>query len=228
MSGILVGTRQMYSGGAPYSRYCRRMKRFWVGVGALLALGVGSGCNPVAISKCHDEMKASQEEMLKIDTENLAEVESALVAVNRAHAACVAAERDDEVSQIADAQKKLMRQVEGLRELQDRPKTPPLTEEALAKLAKTGDPDCPRGQQYEHHQNKQMIRCTGPQLVEMNWLQAKGHFERRGFSSIERGLIYVWSGVRRCMIISTRFRTQRLDPSASPLCLIREFPGRKW
>jgi hypothetical protein len=91
------------------------------------------------------------------------------------------------VSKIADAQKKLTRQVEGLRELQDRPKTPPMTEAELAMLDKAGDPDCPKGQHYVHHQNKKMIRCTGPLLVEVNWEQAKGHFERRGFSSIEKG-----------------------------------------
>lgn len=152
----------------------------------MISSGVVGGCNPVAVSKCHDEMKASQEEMLKIDTENLTQVESALVAVNRAHQACLAAERDDEVSKIAEAKQKLERQVAGLREIQNRVKSPPLTEEALAKLAQSGDPDCPRGQQYEHHQNKQMIRCTGPQLFEMNWQQAKGHFERRGYSIIEK------------------------------------------
>lgn len=150
-------------------------------------LSLAAGCNPMAISKCHDEMQSSQEVMLKIDTENLEQVESALAAVTRAHDACVAADRDEEASQVADAKEKLTRQVQGLKEIANRPKKKALTEAELAKLVKVGDPDCPRGQQYEHHQNKQMVKCTGPQIIEMNWEQAKGHFERRGYSVIEKG-----------------------------------------
>lgn len=197
--------------------------RSWLVVAALGALAWG--CNPMAISKCHDEMQSSQELMLKIDTENLEQVQEALVAVERAHAACVAADRDEEANQVADAREKLTRQVEGLKEIANRPKKKALSEAELAQLVKVGDPDCPRGQQYEHHQNKQMVKCTGPQIIEMNWEQAKGHFERRGYAVIEKGpLLRLERGAH-----VYDFEFDKAQSKKGPKCLtIVPDPGVPW
>ncbi len=139
-------------------------------------------CDFAAIKQCHSEMEGSQKAMLEMDSEEIEQVKSALAAVVRTHEACVAAGRSDEVSKVADAKRKLEAQVRALEERAGRKKRPKLSEAELAALEKKGDPSCPKGQQYEHHQNNKLISCTGKQIVEMNAAEATEYLERRGFT----------------------------------------------
>src|SRR5690606_23066563 len=57
----------------------------------------------------------------------------------------------------------------------------------LAELEKKGDPDCPKGQGYEHPQSEKMIKCTGEQLAEMPEEKARSHFQKRGYKISDLG-----------------------------------------
>jgi len=194
-------------------------------MGAVVAVAILSGCNPVAIKKCHDEMSTSQQAMMDMDSDNIEQVEKALAAVNAAVSACEAAERADETSKVKDAQKKLSHQLEGLKEKANRPKLKPLSPAELEKLEKNGDPMCPRGQEYEHHQNKKMIRCTGAQLVEMNWQGASKYFKNRGLTAIPKGALLRFEKGARVY----DFQFDKADSKRPPVCLsIVPDPGVSW
>jgi hypothetical protein len=146
-------------------------------------------CDPFAIQKCHDQMTSSQEVMLKIDTNELEQVDRALVAVDETLTACKKAALAEEISKVQEARRQLSAQAEGLRARANRKKRPQLSNAEMEALKKEGDPSCPQGQQYEHAQNQALIRCTGPQLIEMNWAQTLEYFERRGFTSRPEGSV---------------------------------------
>lgn len=149
----------------------------------------GAACDPFAVHECHEQMKSSQQVMLEMDTNKLPDVERALAAVDQTLGACKKAALADEISKVQDARRQLAAQAEGLRAQAARKKRPQLSDAEMEALKTKGDPSCPQGQQYEHAQNQALIRCTGPQLIEMNWAQATEYFDRRGFTTREEGSI---------------------------------------
>lgn len=156
-------------------------------VGVVLLVLSAAACNPLRFFECKDEMAASQEVLLQMDDQEPADVERALHAVNRAVGACEGVAPDAEFSKMKDAAQKLEKQLSGLRGRKP-PERPLKSEAELALLASQGDPDCPRGQKYEHPQNKQMIQCKGPQLVEMTPADVRRHFvQNRNFREIRKG-----------------------------------------
>lgn len=193
----------------------------WAAAGFLLM-----GCNFAAIEKCHEQMKSSQQVMNDMDrTPELEQVEAALLAVSRAHASCQSANRSDEVSKISEAKRRLEAQLKAMKAQAARPKKPKLTEAELVALEKKGDPSCPRGQQYEHHQDKRMIKCTGAQLVEMNWKQATSYFDNRGFAAHARGAVLRFEEGAKVY----EFSFDKSESTSAPLCLtIVADPGIPW
>ena len=53
--------------------------------------------------------------------------------------------------------------------------------EELAALVKNGDPGCPKGQAYKPKDSKSEVRCTGPQLADMNAEGLKQYYGDRHF-----------------------------------------------
>jgi hypothetical protein len=196
----------------------------WVLAG-LFAVAVGCGCDVQAIEQCHELMKSSQKVMLDMDTNELVDVERALAAVDSALIACRKAGRADEVTKVEDAHRKLTAQMKGLKKQAERKERPKLSDAEMAVLKKSGDPTCPKGQQYEHHQNKALIDCAGPQLVEMNWAQASEYFDRRGYAEHPSGsVLSLEKGVERY-----DFRYAAPNSAAPPECLgIVAGPGVSW
>ncbi len=161
------------------------------GIGLItLALGALSqtACNPFDFMKCRDEMSSSQQVLLDMDDQKVEDVEKSLHSVQGAIKICKGTIGDSDLAKLTDAEAKLEKQLSGLKARAVPKERPKLSDAELALLVKSGDPGCPKGQQYEHPQNKKLIRCTGPQMVEMTWAEAVEQFNgRRGFSQHEEG-----------------------------------------
>lgn len=152
----------------------------------LLAIGLTSclvllGCESQEVKKCHAEMKVSQQALLSMDPHELDSVKNTLEEIETTLAACKAAKRPDEVRDVLDAKRQVEAHLTQLEEQADRPKREKLSDAELKELIAKGDPNCPRGQGYEHGPSKKMIRCTGPLIPEMTLAQAQEHFQKRGY-----------------------------------------------
>lgn len=186
------------------------------------------GCDFGAIKKCHDEMGVSQQMMVDFsngDREDLAQAQKTLAAVERTLGACREAKRTEEVEKITDAHQKLVAHVKALEERAEREKRPKLTPEQLVELKAKGDRSCPKGQEYEHHQNGDVIKCTGPQMYEMTPDDVTEYFKRRGFRKSEKG--NVLSFERGAQVLE--FAYTNLSAGALPECVtIIADPGIPW
>lgn len=131
-------------------------------------------------------MQSSQQALLDMDKTSVDSVENALTLIDQTLSACEKAGRREEVSDIRDARRQVSAHLKALEERAHRPERKKLSPQELAQLEKRGDPDCPKGQGYEHPQSEKMIRCTGKQLVQMPWSQAVEHFQKRGYKIRER------------------------------------------
>jgi hypothetical protein len=198
---------------------------FFAMSGAVL---LAAGCDFGAIKKCHDEMGVSQQLMVEFsngDREDLAEAEKTLSAVERTLAACKEAKRTEEVEKITDAERKLVAHVASLKERAEREKRPKLTPAELADLKAKGDRSCPKGQEYEHYQNGEVIKCTGPQLVEMTPVDVTVYFKRRGFRKTEQGSLLCFE--RGAQVLE--FAYASVKEGATPECVtIIADPGIPW
>src|SRR5690606_27103209 len=123
------------------------------------------------------------------------------------------------------AEREIAAHVQALEERATREKRPRLTEAELAELEKKGDATCPRGQQYEHHQNKKLINCTGPQLVEMNWAQASEYYARRGFKRQPRGSTLRLE--RGAQVLDFEFTSPNSSTRAPCVAIVAD-PGIPW
>jgi hypothetical protein len=173
-------------------------------------------------------MGASQQMMVEFsngDREDLAQAQKTLAAVERTLAACKKAKRTEEVEKITDAHRQLVAHVKALEERAEREKRPKLTPEELAELKAQGDRSCPKGQEYEHHQNKEVIKCIGPQLFEMSPPDVTEYFKRRGFKKTETGNRLSFE--RGAQVFELDYAA--ISPSALPACLtIVADPGIPW
>ena len=148
---------------------------------ALAAGAMQLACLSEKTKDCHRQMTASQQIVAKTDGASLSSLQSSILAVDQALAACVAAERESEVGELRKARKELS---DHRGRLEQRPKKKAkkkLSAEELKALLKRGDPDCPLGQAYKHPESGKEIRCTGSLLIEMTRAEVTRHFERRGF-----------------------------------------------
>lgn len=194
--------------------------------GAVLFLGL-LGCENAEVKLCHAEMQTSQKALLDMDKNDPRSVEAALGLIERTLVACKQAERSDEVSDIADAKRQVTAHLDALAKRAERPERAQLTPERVAELLKSGDPDCPRGQGYEPAGSKQVIKCTGKQLVELGAAQAREHFDKRGYRLSPPGP----GGSFHAEFGATRyaFHYGAGGSSAAPSCLeVTGRPGTPW
>jgi hypothetical protein len=132
-------------------------------------------------SDCHERMNSAQTIVAQVDGKSATSVRASLVAVESAYAACEKAKLGPEREQLLKAKNELTGQLD-LLELRARRKkqTAPSADE-LARLAKTGDPSCPKGHAYKPRESPNEIRCTGPQIVEMKAEDLKAYYAERRF-----------------------------------------------
>ncbi len=201
---------------------------------ALLLGGAVGGCKSPESQLCSELYESSQQVVLRIDGSSLESVAESLAAVEGALNACEQAQRTGEVKELRKAHRQIKAQHDALEARAQRKARPQLTPEQLAALEKKGDPSCPKGQGYEHHQNKQLIRCTGPQMIEMPWPHAVSYFESRGYKRVTEDLPAAAGGgaVLRMEYGAESFTlhySKAEDPKAAPTCLVvMGAPGVPW
>jgi len=79
------------------------------------------------------------------------------------------------------AKNELSAQLKLLEQRANRKKLQPPSAEELAQLLKNGDPACPKGQAYKPKDSKSEVRCSGPQLADMNAEALKSYYGERRF-----------------------------------------------
>lgn len=132
-------------------------------------------------SQCHERMSSAQSIVARVDGKSVTSIKASLAAVEEAHAACDKAKLGPEREQLLKAKNELRGQLDLLELRARRKKQTAPSPEDLARLAKSGDPACPKGQAYKPRGSTAEIRCTGPQLVEMGAEDVKAYYGDRRF-----------------------------------------------
>jgi hypothetical protein len=146
------------------------------------AFALGLGCKSAADQACLDQFTSAQNVVMQVEAEDLASVRGSVAAVEEARGTCVAAGRTSEVEELGKARDQLSAHRDRLvRRAEMRERRSEASPEALAELAKSGDPKCPRGQGYVQQKTGKRIVCVGPQPVDMNRVQAEQYFRGRGY-----------------------------------------------
>ena len=189
-------------------------------------LSVGSwGCDSAEVKTCHAEMQGAQKALLSMDKSDPRQVESTLALIERTLGACQSAGRGDEVSSLTDAKRQVAAHLEALEKRAEKPDRPQLTPERLDELLAKGDPDCPRGQGYEPQGTKQVVKCTGKQLIELPSSKAREHFEKRGYRLSPTDP----SGGFQAEFGASRYAFRYGSPESAPSCLeVTGRPGTPW
>lgn len=149
-------------------------------LGLAAALGL-SACKSAETRRCHELMSSAQAVVNDVKGKELTSVEQSLGAVELALDACERAGRTGEKDDLTRAKNRLVGQAEYLKKKAGQPAQKKRTVEELAALAKSGDPDCPKGQAYRPKDGNQEIRCTGPQIVDFALARAESYFSSRGY-----------------------------------------------
>lgn len=187
----------------------------WVG----LAWGI-SGCQPAEVKECRDRYLVTHARVAAVDPQDLASVEGALADVQANLDVCERASLAEEGKQLGIAKRKLESHQSYLHA---RGSQKELTPEQLDALEKNGDPDCPRGQQYQYKKSGKKIRCTGSQILSMNHAEAKAYFAGRGFKLVdtEKGI--------KAEMGSESYTFEYGDKSSAAECVvIFSQPGIAW
>jgi hypothetical protein len=180
-----------------------------------------------ATERCHAQMVTAKSIVKDIDSSSMQSVNLSLGAVDSALAACRIAKRDLEVEQLQTARDQITKHRERLRQYISKKATAKLSPEELKALVRKGDPSCPRGQAYKHRDSGQEVRCTGPQLITMDYTKVKEFYSERGFKLTETenppGIEAEYGSEKYVYQFD---RTHSLHP---PTCLIlHPPPGMSW
>lgn len=162
-------------------RRALRIARSLLRAGPLLAVGA-LGCKSEADKACLAQFERAQQVVLGVQAEDLESVTGSVAAVEEALGTCTAAGRQGEVDELSKAhgqlaahRERMLRRAEMLEQRTE------LGAEELARLVKSGDPKCPRGQAYMNRKSGKRITCVGPQPVDMSRAQAEEYFKGRRY-----------------------------------------------
>lgn len=137
-------------------------------------------CDPNA-KVCHERMTSAQAIVSQVDSKSVASLQQSLTAVSEAHAACEKAKLGDEREQLLKAKHEISAQLNLLEQRANRKKRQAPSADELARLVKSGDPTCPKGQAYKPKGGKDEVRCTGPQIADMSAAEVKAYYSDRHF-----------------------------------------------
>jgi hypothetical protein len=137
-------------------------------------------CDPDA-KLCRERMTSAQPIVAQVDGKSIASVERSLAVVSDAHAACDKAQLGSEREQLLKAKHELSAQLDLLQQRERRRKLQAPSADELALLLKNGDPSCPKGQAYKPKGAASEVRCTGPQVADLNESALKRYFGDRRF-----------------------------------------------
>jgi hypothetical protein len=155
---------------------------------AVACLGILSvGCESEQSKQCSALVKGVETRMRAMNPTDKKSVEYTLAGLAEAKKVCQAADRKADVDDIESAEKNYRGHLERLdsgaiKSVKKERKIVPLEE-----LRTSGDPNCPIGQGYEHPVLKELIKCSGPALVDMGWLDVASHFGEHGYRVMGQG-----------------------------------------
>jgi hypothetical protein len=155
-----------------------RPEKFALGSTLIAALWC-AGCNEET-RRCQSLMTSAQDIVNKVDGKQQTSVEQSLAAVEAARAACEKAGRNTERDELTRAKNELQAHLDYMKRKAAEPRVEKLTPDQIAALVKNGDPSCPKGQAYKRTP-AQEIRCTGPQIADMDWKSADAYYTNRGY-----------------------------------------------
>jgi len=188
-----------------------------------LASALLSACDPDA-KLCHEKMTSAQAVVNQVDGKSLESVQRSLTAVTEAHAACEKAGLGSEREQLLKAKNELSAQINLLEARANRKKLQAPSADELARLVKNGDASCPKGQAYKPKNSKNEVRCTGPQLADMNLEALKQYFGQRQYKVTAPN-----ADELRAEHGSELFVFTFGDPRAAPRCVTAYTPsGTSW
>jgi hypothetical protein len=216
------GTSGAGAPGAAGTRGAKRTISLALGVAVLAS----AACTSEKTKECLRQVEVASRASKEIDAKSIASVEQALAAVTAARSACDAAGRDGEVAQLDKGKKELAEHLERLRKRAADPARRPLGGAEIAVLVDKGDPHCPKGQAYKHSASGKEIRCTGPQIVDMNYAEARDYFERRGYklTDVEPNALSAEHGSE--LVVLTYARPKDVEP---PRCVtLYAPPEQSW
>jgi hypothetical protein len=166
----------------------RARRTFWGQALWMVGAGAGlSGCDSAEVKACRSQYLDVYAQVSAVDTTEQKSIEDALQRVTDTLALCERAGLAEEKKQLTVAQRKLESHADFHRRQATQKK---LTPEQLQLLVKQGDPDCPKGQSYMYQKSGSKVRCTGPQIVDMNWQQVHAYFGQRGFKLHQEGATF--------------------------------------
>lgn len=152
------------------------MRALCIGIAAISL----AGCDPDARA-CHDKMTSAQATVNQVDSKSIPSLTQSLAAVSDAHAACDKAKLGTEREQLLKAKNEISAQLNLLEQRASRKKFQAPSADELARLIKSGDPACPKGQAYKPKDSKSEVRCIGPQLADMGADGLKQYYGDRRF-----------------------------------------------
>jgi hypothetical protein len=191
-------------------------KLSWLAVVAILS------CDSPEVKQCREQYMEAYALVSAVDTTKLDSVEPALDKVSATLDICSKAQLPEEQKQLKTAKRKLESHQAYLRQQANLKK---MTPEVLAQLIKKGDPNCPRGTAYKVNDDADQVRCTGPQILDMNWEQAKKYFERLAFKITTDGATFkAESG----SVSYTYTFSKKDDTKAASCVVVFSPPGIPW
>lgn len=195
---------------------------------ALAGVALSSlGCESAEVKECLKQYEHAQAIVYKVDAGASDSVAQSLEAVEGALATCQKAGRHREVSELTSAKNQLSAQLKALEKRAARKKKAKKKPDELQKLVKKGDPTCPKGQAYRHKELGKEIRCTGPQVADMSWGQAKDYFSNRNYTvqtTEQPPTLKAEYGAERFV-----FDYEAADDTRPPKCLtLYPAPGVPW
>jgi hypothetical protein len=104
-----------------------------------------------------------------------------LASVDKALAACRAADRQKEIEQLSIARSSLAMHAELVKDRAARQKHVKPNAAQLDEFAKHGDPNCPKGMAYKTEGSDRQIKCIGLQPIRMNWAKARDYYSNLGY-----------------------------------------------
>jgi hypothetical protein len=173
-------------------------------------------------------MAEAQTVVNAVESSSVDSLNRSIQMIQLAEAACKKAGRDSEVKDLTSARERLQGHLVLVEERAERKKSrESLSPTQLDKLVREGDPNCPKGQGYQHKASGKEIRCTGLQPAEMNWEQAKKYFVSRNFRSVvshEASVLTLESGAERYV-----YHYGEKDSASPARCVvIFSRPGISW
>ena len=139
-----------------------------------------NGCKSKATLECQTQFQDAQIVVQKA-AGSAAGLEVSLAAVDKALAACRAADREKEVAQLTLARNALALHIQTVKERSPRQKRTKPTAAELEELVKRGDPNCPKGMAYKAEASDRQIKCIGLQPIRMNWAKARDYYSNLGY-----------------------------------------------